>query len=56
MVNVDLEEIEKTLKTLWSIYLDVSQMYNVGREPCFSIQEYGDKNKMIDSIRKAVER
>ncbi len=52
--GTDLEEIENALKTLWSIYSQIWQMYHNVQKPTFNIEEYPYKDEVNNSINLAV--
>ncbi len=52
--ETNLEEIENALKTLWSVYGQIWQMYHNGQKPTYNIEEYHYKDEVNDCIQLAV--
>ncbi|MSM39512.1 MAG: hypothetical protein GJT30_07820 [Geobacter sp.] len=49
--GTDFEEIEAALTVLWSIYSQIWQLYNNGRQPSFSIESYPYKDEVVDGLK-----
>jgi len=50
MKDLDFDEIEKALNSIWHVYEQIWQMYENGREPYLEIKVYPYKKEVIDSV------
>jgi len=54
LADLDLAEIETSLKAIWHFYEQVWQMYENGREPSAEISEYPYREELEDSVTRQV--
>lgn len=54
MKNLEFEEVEKALNSIWHVYAQIWQLYENGRQPEARIMQYPYKGDVFMSVAKQV--